>query len=95
MEDLDYHKLLEHAEGQSITCEKCGEAFQNKSEFIIHECKYSREKFQTCPVCGMKFLLLSQLCKHIKSHNRKLPFKCKYCDREFLYRVSLMCVIGL
>lgn len=81
--NLREHTARIHAECGEISCDVCGEVFNNRIALQSHKIKKHTERRFQCKVCGLKCKFQNILKRHMRVHSAHRDLVCQYCGKTF------------
>lgn len=77
--ELDAHRLSEHAEQKKYLCSDCGKSFASRQGLWEHNRSHDESKTvpYICRECAKTFSSRSGMLIHLRTHSGEKPFMCK------------------
>ncbi|GAB0097558.1 hypothetical protein DMENIID0001_132080 [Sergentomyia squamirostris] len=93
---LKKHIQTHHAGEMSISCQTCGQLFQDTQSLESHRRSSHRPRKLHCPVCEKTFRHQYNLTEHIRLHSdSEKPFECDLCGQRCFHKQDLRAHIEL
>ncbi|XP_075425386.1 uncharacterized protein LOC142465261 isoform X2 [Ascaphus truei] len=82
-ETTNAQKIHENVSVIKYECSECGNNFNTKSAYTIHQRTHNTERLYKCCECQKCFTSNSALVKHQRIHRAEIQFSCSICGKCF------------